>query len=405
MSPIPWAVEAEVLTLGFLPLRRPGGAVWSVVGLASFYLPATAVNLRRIASVAFTVDSAGIGDGAGPSGTSAVAQDPVTQMGEPVGDSTALVEGAGEIAEGPGPAAVSVVIATHNRPELLRVAVDSALSQDYAGPIEVVVVFDQSEPDLTLQREADHRVVRVVANTERTPGLAGARNTGILAAGGDFVAFCDDDDEWLPAKIRLQLDELERVGAMTAVTGITVLYADRSVDRVPRSEDVTLAQLVRRRVMEAHPSSVLVRRDALLGPIGLIDEEIPGSYGEDYDWILRAAQAGPIAVVSLPLVRVRWGQSLFSARWATIVEAIDYVIAKHAVLSSDPKGLARLYGRRAYALAALGRRRESLVTARGRSPSTGANAGCTSPPPSHSASCLPSGCRIWPTSGGTASDS
>jgi glycosyltransferase involved in cell wall biosynthesis len=256
---------------------------------------------------------------------------------------------------------VTVVIATHHRPELLRVALDAVAAQDYAGPIETVVVFDQSEPDASLARDDRQREVRVVSNTERTPGLAGARNTGILAARGDLVAFCDDDDSWRPEKIRLQVAALAaEPDALTAVSGITVMYDDRSVDRVPQPGDVTLAQLARRRVMEAHPSSVVVRRSALLGAIGLVDEEIPGSYGEDYDWILRAAQAGPIAVVPRSLVAVRWGQSLFSQRWTTILAWIEYALAKHPVLSADPRGLARLLGQRAFALAALGRRREAL---------------------------------------------
>jgi len=259
---------------------------------------------------------------------------------------------------------VTVVIATHHRPELLRVALDSVRAQDYAGPIECVVVFDQSTPDLDLVDETPGRTVRVVANVERTPGLAGARNTGILAAHGDLVAFCDDDDSWAPRKVRLQVEALADEAALTVVTGITVLYADREVDRVPQPGDVTLAKLARRRVMEAHPSSVMVRRTALLGTIGLVDEAIPGSYGEDYDWILRAAQAGPVAVVPEPLVRVQWGQSLFSRRWQTIIDWNEYAIAKHPVLSADRHGLARLLGQRAFALAALGRRKESLAVSR-----------------------------------------
>lgn len=255
---------------------------------------------------------------------------------------------------------VDVVIATHNRPELLRVALDAVLEQTYAGRITCYLVFDQSEPDLSLERDLDNRTVIVTTNSERTPGLAGARNTGILAGAGDFVAFCDDDDEWLPDKVRLQVEALLATGEPTAVTGIIIVYADREVVRVPRQDQLTLAELVRDRVMEAHPSTVMVRRDALLGPIGLVDEQIPGSYGEDFDWIIRAAYAGGFAVVEKATVRVRWGQSLFSNRWQTIVDAIDYMIDKHPVFLENRQATGRLYGRQAFALAALGRRRAAL---------------------------------------------
>lgn len=259
----------------------------------------------------------------------------------------------------PGPGLVSVVIATHNRPDLLKLAIEGVMGQDYPGAIECIVVFDKSTPDKSLEVDGELRRLKVIANTH-TPGLAGARNSGILEAKGAFVAFCDDDDIWLPGKLSVQVGLLSASPALTAVSGIIIDYGEHSTTRIPKSSDLVLEQLVRRRVMEAHPSSVIVRRDSLLQTIGLIDEELPGSYGEDFDWILRAVQAGPIAVAEEPLVRVRWGNSQFSQRWDVIIEAIDYGLAKHAVLRLDPRGHARLLGRRAFACAALGRRREAL---------------------------------------------
>lgn len=249
---------------------------------------------------------------------------------------------------------VDVVIATRDRPELLRTALDAVWNQTYRGPIHCTVVFDQCEPRQELERSSDNRTVRVIAN-HRRPGLAGARNAGIEAGSGELVAFCDDDDEWLPTKVEKQVEALAGSTALTSVTGIIVTYADRSVPRVPRPEDMEIRQLVRNRTMEAHPSTVMVRRAALEGPIGLVDEDIPGSYGEDFDWIIRAAQAGAFAVVGEPLVKVLWGQSMFSQRWQTIIDSIDYSLDKHTVFHADPSALGRLYGRRAFALAALGR--------------------------------------------------
>jgi len=72
---------------------------------------------------------------------------------------------------------VGVVLPTRDRPAQLRAALATVLGQDYPGEVRAVVVYDQSEPDQSLA--GDPRV-RVVANT-RTPGLAGARNTGIGA--------------------------------------------------------------------------------------------------------------------------------------------------------------------------------------------------------------------------------
>lgn len=256
------------------------------------------------------------------------------------------------------PPLVSVVIATRDRPEMLRAAIAAVAAQTYEGPIETIVVFDQTEPDPTIARDDEERRVIVMSNTDRTPGLAGARNSGILASRGEYVAFCDDDDLWLPTKLEKQI---ARIGtALTSVTGIIVDFDGTSTERIPDAAGFTLDNLVRDRIMEAHPSTVVVRRDALLGPVGLVDEELPKSYAEDFDFIIRAMQAGRVSVVEEPLVTVRWGQSMFSRDWGTIVAAIDYLIRKHAVIRADRRAMARLFGRRGFANAALGNRAEAF---------------------------------------------
>ena len=261
------------------------------------------------------------------------------------------------IAAAPWPS-VSVVIATRERPDLLRRAIRSVLSQAYLGRIECVVVFDQSSAfDLAdvAPRDGGDRTLRVIAN-RRTPGLAGARNSGADRAFGDVLAFCDDDDEWLPGKLAFQIAALEASGADVAVTGIEITTADRRIERVPARDRITREVLLRSRATEVHPSTVVVRREAFHSSIGPVDEAIPGSYGEDYEWLLRAVTVGDLAAVCEPLVRVyRTGDSFFTARWQTIADAIVYLTAKHPELLVDRRNAARLYGRLAFAQAALGR--------------------------------------------------
>ena len=84
------------------------------------------------------------------------------------------------------PPSIDVVIATHQRPDLLRRAIEGVTSQTYPGVIRCLVVFDRSSPDLSLVRTGPHRPVDVLTNT-RTPGLAGARNSGILAGEGEQI--------------------------------------------------------------------------------------------------------------------------------------------------------------------------------------------------------------------------
>ena len=256
---------------------------------------------------------------------------------------------------------VSAVIATRDRPAELRRAIAGVLTQDYDGVVECVVVFDGADPmDLSDAAPASngHRSLKVVRNT-RTPGLAGARNSGVDAGFGDLVAFCDDDDEWLPGKLVAQVETLQRSARPVVVTGIKVLYADHETVRIPPAT-VTHDLLVHARVTQVHPSSVVVEREALVGEIGPVDEAIPGSYGEDYEWLLRAAAVGPIAAVQRPLVAVHWGGSLFADRWPTIIDAIAYLTDKHPELLADRANAARLFGRVAFAHAALGQRGEAV---------------------------------------------
>jgi len=256
---------------------------------------------------------------------------------------------------------LTLLTATGARPEAWAICEQLMARQTYAGPVECVIVFDQTEPDQDVVSTDPRRVVRVMGNTERKPGLAGARNTGILASEGEYVAFCDDDDIWLPAKLAKQVAGIGT--ALTSATGIVIDYGGHRAERIPAKDTFKLENLVRNRIMEAHPSSVMVRRSAILDRIGLVDEELPGSYAEDFDFIIRALQAGPVAIVEEALVVVRWGQSLFSRNWGTIVAAVDYLIDKHQVIRDDPKALARLYGRRGFANAASGEYREALQDA------------------------------------------
>ena len=260
---------------------------------------------------------------------------------------------------------VSVVVPTRDRPELLRRAVTAILGQTYKGPVECLVVFDQSDPDLPWPDLPPGRTL-VLCRNDRTPGLAGARNSGILAATGELVAFCDDDDEWLPEKLARQVARLLATpGAAVSTTGILVRYQDRTITRLAPTILVSHRQLLRSRLTELHPSTVLAHRDRLLSQIGLVDEEIPGSYAEDYEWLLRASRHGPVLAVPEPLAVIHWHQSSFFAdRWRTIISALTYLVDKHRDLQQEPSGLARIYGQIAFAHAALGERKPARRWAR-----------------------------------------
>ena len=188
---------------------------------------------------------------------------------------------------------VSVVVATHNRPQLLRVAL-AAISRRTTRR-------DRVHPRVRPGRARDrpragaHRYAGAVGQGDhqhahaRTRRRTQQRHHGRDAASSSRSATTTTNGS--RARWTAQVEASHRSGAFTSVTGIPSLRRPRD-GAASRPRSVS-SELLRSRVMEAHPSSVVVRRDALLGPIGLVDEEIPGSYAEDFDWILRAARGGP----------------------------------------------------------------------------------------------------------------
>jgi glycosyltransferase involved in cell wall biosynthesis len=253
---------------------------------------------------------------------------------------------------------VSVVLPTYNRPEPMREALESVLRQDYAGELEVLVVFDHTEPDLSLEQRGPRHRVRVLSNA-RQRGLAGNRNTGILASSSDLVAFLDDDDTWLPGKLTRQVSALlAEPSAQFATTAMEVSYDGALHERRAGTARVQHRDLLRSRMAMLHSSSFLVWREALVDEIGLVDESLPQSMAEDWELLLRASRTRPIVHVDEPLVRVTWGaSSYFSGQWAVRNAAQHWLLDNYAEIADDPIAAARAYGSLAFGYAALGERR------------------------------------------------
>ncbi|GAA4925391.1 glycosyltransferase involved in cell wall biosynthesis [Nonomuraea thailandensis] len=247
---------------------------------------------------------------------------------------------------------VGVVIPTRgDRPSLLRQAVDAVLLQDYPGELQVIVVADGRSPH---DVAGVPRPVRILPNT-LTPGLPGARNTGIAACDTDLIAFCDDDDVWLPGKLAAQVRALDEAGGEFASCAIEVEHGGRRVTRLAGASTVSAGDLVRSRMMMVHSSTFLFAR-GVLWP----DESAPGGQNEDWDLALRAAKRRPLVHVDRPLVLVRWAGSHYAVRWTDRIAGLEWMLARHPELAVDPRGAARVHGQLAFCHAALGQRRAAV---------------------------------------------
>jgi UDP-N-acetylglucosamine transferase subunit ALG13/glycosyltransferase involved in cell wall biosynthesis len=289
-----------------------------------------------------------------------------------------------EPSEWPG---VTVVTPTLGlRPELLEVVLRRIREQDYPGAISCIVVLDRRagsssamngdaakvEDERRAELRAAARAIAAAADAqvidnERTPGLAGSRNTGLLAAHDEFVAFCDDDDTWLPGKLRAQVAALvARPKAAMASCGIEICYGQTVTPRIHPRRIVTYDELLRSRLPSLHSSTFVVRRSVLLNDIGLVSEEIPGSRAEDYELLLRAARHDAVLNTPTPGVRVLWHRNgpAMHTNWPMIARALPWLLDRYPDFRTAPTGYARLAGRIAFASASCGDRATAWLWAR-----------------------------------------
>ena len=153
----------------------------------------------------------------------------------------------------------------------------------------------------------------------------------------------------------------EHPSAELVCCGIDVVYAGTSHPRTLPHHQITLTDLLRDRLTELHPSTFVMRRKAVVDGFGLVQEDIPGSYAEDYEFLLRAARSHPLLNIPEVGVRVLWSKgSYFSARWRTIESALTWLLDHYPEFADSPHGRARVRGQVAFAIAAQHRRREGF---------------------------------------------
>jgi glycosyltransferase involved in cell wall biosynthesis len=222
---------------------------------------------------------------------------------------------------------VSVVIPTSGRVDLLSCAVRTALDQRV--DVEVIVVDDAATDDTAdwLANQKDARL-RVVRHTTRL-GVSAARNSGIRAARGTWVAFLDDDDAWSPDKLESQLSAAREAGCRWVYTGD--VHVDERLRLLgggpPLSPPDALAMLSSQNTLPSGASNVMVRAD-LLATVGGFDTSLRRT--EDWDMWIRLARTGPPAWVCRPQVAYRHHRGNADTDPAPMV--------------SEPALLARRYG-------------------------------------------------------------
>jgi glycosyltransferase involved in cell wall biosynthesis len=185
---------------------------------------------------------------------------------------------------------VSVIIPTYNGGEHLLDAVNSVLQQTYA-PLEIIVVDDGSQEDiLRILSPVSQRIMYI---RQDNAGPAAARNSGIRAARGEFIAFLDDDDLWHPTKIEAQMRGMSQDPYCGLVYSFP-LRIDENGSIIPIQLPETCPSgyvyYDFLRYNRIHTPSVTLLRATVFDKVGMFDESNECISCEDYDLWLRIAQ-------------------------------------------------------------------------------------------------------------------
>ena len=230
---------------------------------------------------------------------------------------------------------VSAVITTHNRLELLKRAIDSVLGQTYKS-LELIVVDDAST-DGTKDYLESQPIRYIHIPKEESKGGNYARNLGVKAARGEYVAFLDDDDYWLPEKIEKQVELIERMDCelvhcgkrLEIIEGDNVSFVDC---RLNYDHWGDMSKKILLTCCTATSSQIMVKRNALFD-VGLFDESL--KFWQDYELTIRLAQRKPFYFVDEPLCVYRIDtndKGRLTNKYFDWLKAVDYIYKKHADL-------------------------------------------------------------------------
>lgn len=200
------------------------------------------------------------------------------------------------------PSRVSVVVPTRDRPEFLAQALSSVRALEGEDVVFEILVCDNGQNPATadVAERFAARHIEVVR-----PGAAIARNAGLRAATGEYVAFLDDDDVWLPDHVRPQLRLLSEQAAFAAAIGQT---CNAGWDLQTRGEAWPATLPGHGRLfgsfLTLYPQiGATVIRTSALSQVGLFDEALV--YDQDWDWHLRLARRCAVGFVPVPCVLFR----------------------------------------------------------------------------------------------------
>jgi len=243
---------------------------------------------------------------------------------------------------------VSVVIPTYGRSHLLARAIDSALSQTY--PIIEIFVVDDNGRETPQQTETEEKLQEYIQNNqitylkhEKNAGGSAARNTGIKASHGHYVALLDDDDEWFPEKLEKQVEYFKSLDEKVGVVYCSYILQEHDRDEeIVRNERGDLTKDLLMLEFDPGASSTLFFKKNVLEEIHYFDEQF--SRHQDLEVLIRLCRHYLIDVCPDVLLKIN-GHNFPSAAKIEGVKKLFFDIFK-----SDIKKFSFIDQRRVYAM-------------------------------------------------------
>ena len=234
---------------------------------------------------------------------------------------------------------VSAIITTHNRINLLPRAIDSILAQTFKD-IECIVVDDASTDGTEDYCKSLDTIRYIRISQNESNGGNYARNLGIKAAKGEYIAFLDDDDVWYPTKIEKQIDAIK-------ARQCGFVYCGKDWEMVNREANETITEKCQSSSLQegffakrilwqfASTSSCFLISKDLLYKVGLFDESL--RFWQDYELTIRLAQVTSFHCVKESLVLYRvdaTDKNRLTNKYGVWKEAVRYIRKKHSNLYS-----------------------------------------------------------------------
>lgn len=189
---------------------------------------------------------------------------------------------------------LSVIIPVYNRAGCIARALDSVLAQ--TRPADEIIVVDDGSNDQTVQI-LERYLPRIKVIRQENRGVSAARNTGIRAAGGAWIAFLDSDDEWLPQKLELAEDYI-RTHPDCSIFQTEEIWMRKGRRVNPKYKHKKRGGFIFKESLPlciVSPSAVVIKKQ-LFDTVGLFDERLPVC--EDYDLWLRISRNYPVGLDS-----------------------------------------------------------------------------------------------------------